>query len=445
MKTARRLLVCACACLAAGVLAIAACQAMRLLPMEDELLNLTAMTCLYGVLACLFILLVLAARRYWREILLVTVSVMLSLAALDLALARIRPEFTCMPYRQMRCARFHHRLPPSTTQYMTSENGVVFATTNEDGLRSPYSRQQFLNHKKRIAILGDSFTYGVLVPGNKTFCAATESLLRERLNDPDIAVLNAGIVSYSPYTENLLFEKTVRAYEPQVVVVFLDATDFGDDYWYRKQAVVTDNGVRFERKPAAFIPHYCALQEFTRPFSDCLLQHAFYPAQYRRLRTQQWVPETDIQLHIDGQLETNRYFIYRHPLESIRPFLEETTRNIDRLYEQVRAAGAAFALVVYPRFHLWNIKEAPDAWDKSLYKLQEPYQYEYLRYFGEIKANKPYSIIDMLPAFQATTEFPLCFKADAHWNARGHRFVADFLTNYLIESGLLAVCKKSEI
>ena len=43
----------------------------------------------------------------------------------------------------------------------------------------------------------------------------------------------------------------------------------------------------------------------------------------------------------------------------------------------------------------------------------------------------------MLPAFQATTEFPLCFSYDAHWNPRGHAFVARFLCDYLIEHGLV--------
>jgi hypothetical protein len=43
----------------------------------------------------------------------------------------------------------------------------------------------------------------------------------------------------------------------------------------------------------------------------------------------------------------------------------------------------------------------------------------------------------MLPAFQATTEFPLCFKSDPHWNVRGNAFVGRFLANYLIDSGII--------
>jgi len=437
-----RLLGSACSVLAFGVLMLAACQAAHRLPPNEDAINLAGMMCLYASLACFLILCLARARRYWRELLLLGLSMAAALAVVDVALARLRPEFTCMPYTQLRCNELHHRLPPNMTQYMTSENGIVFATTNEDGLRTEYSREQFLAHPTRVAILGDSFTYGVLVPGDKTFSAVTEALLREQMKTPDIAVLNAGIVSYSPFVENLLFEKTIRAYKPGLVLLFLDVTDFGDDYWYQKTAVTTPEGIRFNRKPEIFIPHYCALQELTRPFSDAVLRYAHFPLQLWRMRSQSWTPDEEFEVLIDGRSETNRYFIYRHPLEKTRPYLETTMANIDRLAAQAAAAGAKFAVFVYPRFHLWNKQESPNAWDKKLYGLPAPYESDYLRYFDEIKASKPYPVINMLPLFQETTEFPLCFEADAHWNPKGHRFVARFLADYLTQQEMLSNLKK---
>ena len=58
------------------------------------------------------------------------------------------------------------------------EGEQVTVRTNEDGLRSRYSRRKFLAHQERIAILGDSFTFGFGVRQEKTFQRVVENRLR---------------------------------------------------------------------------------------------------------------------------------------------------------------------------------------------------------------------------------------------------------------------------
>jgi hypothetical protein len=67
--------------------------------------------------------------------------------------------------------------------------------------------------------------------------------------------------------------------------------------------------------------------------------------------------------------------------------------------------------------------------------LDEPYQYEYFRFFEQRRSTAPFEIIDLLPAFQASQEYPLVFRDDPHWNEAGHAFVARMLVDRLIESG----------
>ena len=75
-----------------------------------------------------------------------------------------------------------------------------------------------------------------------------------------------------------------------------------------------------------------------------------------------------------SDLETNRYFVYRHALASIEPFLRNTLENVNHVAAQAAEAGASFVLFAYPRYHLWNAKESPRNWERDQYKLNEPYQ-----------------------------------------------------------------------
>jgi len=62
---------------------------------------------------------------------------------------------------------------------------------------------------------------------------------------------------------------------------------------------------------------------------------------------------------IGTRLETNRFFIYRHPLEETRPYFDLTFAYVMGLAELVQSSGARFLLVVAPRFQHWNPKECP--------------------------------------------------------------------------------------
>jgi hypothetical protein len=94
-------------------------------------------------------------------------------------------------------------------------------------------------------------------------------------------------------------------------------------------------------------------------------------------------------------------------------------------------------LVVVPRYHHWSKSECPDNWERGAYQEDEPFQFEYFRFFEQAAAGEPFPIFDLLPAFKATREFPLVFRNDPHWNARGHDFVAQRLEDYLVGQHLV--------
>ena len=142
-------------------------------------------------------------------------------------------------------------------------------------------------------------------------------------------------------------------------------------------------------------------------------------------------------MKIDDVVERNRFFIYRHPLAKTNPYFRETLKHIASIAADAHSVGAKFLLVVTPRFHHWNPKECPNNWESSEYALNEPFQYEYFRFFEEQKAKVDFPILNILPAFQKTDRFPLVFKADPHWNESGHAFVAETLAQYLLQESLV--------
>ncbi len=136
-------------------------------------------------------------------------------------------------------------------------------------------------------------------------------------------------------------------------------------------------------------------------------------------------------LEINGAVETERFFVDRHPLQVTRSYFDASWENIKRIEEKCREIGARFIQVVSPRFHHWNPKECPHNWEAFAYGLDEPHQDTIFDCFDEQATTASSPVHTMLKEFQATRESPLVFETDLHWNWRGHRFVAERLVELL--------------
>jgi hypothetical protein len=349
------------------------------------------------------------------------------------------------PFHGLPSKKLHHVMPADRTMYEGNYDDIhVYVQTNEDGLRTPYSRAEFLKHRTRIAAIGDSFTFGFGVPGEASYPARLEALLQDAFPELDVAVLNAGNISYSPILEARQMEQLISEYQPQIVVLMLDLTDIGDDYKYGVALRTGEGGEYFDVPEAGKAPRPGVIDQLI----GAPIRHALgYPIGVlaRRLAGPRWSdlfePEDNhyyrFELQVGDVVETNRFFIYRHPLELTRPWFEATLGHIVSAAESARRHGAAFVLVVPPRFQHWNPNEAPENWEAENYALDEPYQFEYQRFFEEARERVDFPVIDLLPEFQATDESPLVFRRDPHWNVAGHDFVARSVFGHLEELGLI--------
>ena len=224
---------------------------------------------------------------------------------------------------------------------MVAENRLdVPVATNEDGFRTPYSRRAFAAIDHRIAFLGDSFTFGLGVEEAASVPAQVERMLRERARSDEIAVLNTGAVGYSPFLEKLSYRAIVKDYQPSLVFLILDATDFGDDYNYAHAARDQGGEVRFAAADVA-------LPDGLSPLSHLAIYERLYFAGYRA---------SDLILHpLSGGVTTrghailppgyrSGFFVFQRPPAETRPYFYRGARLIpersSRSPPTCRRAGA---------------------------------------------------------------------------------------------------------
>ena len=389
------------------------------------------------VIAVLLVPLAIGLRYRTAKTLLALGSIAATLGVTEVAMRYTYPP-SWQPLRKLPSREYHHINRPNAVLYEGRVEGKdVLVRTNEDGFRTGHDRGEFLHYRDRIVVLGDSFTFGADVRQEFVFPEVMEKLLRQKLRRDDVGVLNAGTISYSPLLGKRIFDGIVVNYRPTLVLYVLDVTDIGDDYNYERELVGNGPGSHFDWTGLRTAHYYGALAELVdlewvldvldRPITPLLRLAGSRSAPAREY---DWY---DFRALIGGQIEKNRYFIYRHPLEQTRPYFDRTWGYITKLADSVRRSGARFELIVAPRYHHWNPRESPKNWEDEEYELNEPFQYEYFRYFDERRASAPFEIFDLLPAFRATTEFPLVFEDDPHWNEAGHAFVARTLATHLLE------------
>jgi hypothetical protein len=398
----------------------------------------------YWLLTTLAIIVVAFAARHWRDLLLALVALLIAGGIAEAVLRLLGTPWGLPRFAAVRSTEYHHIYPPNRAMFQgVFDDQPVVIRTNEDGFRTGYTREQFRRYRDRVVMLGDSFVFGYGVRQERGLTAVMEQLLRDRLGRTDVAVLNAGVPSYSPLLERSLLAGKLQQYQPTLIVLLVDVSDIGDDLQYLSEARVSGGRISFDPKvkPSAYRG---ALLELIRRVSPSISQGSMpiraltYPFRVaRRGRHRKDYDYYKFSVMVGGTLETNRFFIYRHPLEETRVYFSRTLENINAIADEAERLHARFLLAANPRYHHWNRAESPENWERGDYALDEPYQYEYFRFFEEVRPQVKYPVFSLLPAFQSTREFPLVFREDPHWNERGNAFAARVLVNHLLETGMI--------
>lgn len=107
--------------------------------------------------------------------------------------------------------------------------------TNSCGMRGPEVSVAKPPNTFRIALLGDSFTFGWGVEEHETFVAQMEANLNRHFKGKKkVEVLNFGVPGYSTFQEVARFEELGLDFTPDAVVVFFVENDYGPPFFIRE-------------------------------------------------------------------------------------------------------------------------------------------------------------------------------------------------------------------
>jgi len=103
----------------------------------------------------------------------------------------------------------------------------VRVKTNSNGLRED-EEHEFEKDRGtyRIAVVGDSLTFGMFIEQNETFGHRLELLLNENVRNRKFETLNFGVPGYNTNQELEVIQNKALAYDPDMILLLFSPNDF---------------------------------------------------------------------------------------------------------------------------------------------------------------------------------------------------------------------------
>lgn len=345
---------------------------------------------------------------------------------------------------------------PNTTCTSRTPEWDVVNTQNSFGLRSPETSLQKPSGVYRILFLGDSFTHGYGVHADASFPSLVEKKLNEKFKgNPKIEVINSGVPNYSPLIEYLYLKNEGIQFDPDLVILEFDLTDFSNDYVYGKEAVYDTNGI-----PVALPSTPSAQPVNTSPIaapagspaSPKLMEQSkllpFVPSDIKRYFHDnsvlyKWV-STQLKIMLgqplaDPELETKEsyYTIVKPDTSHDEVLWKAPKQNLTLINTFLSDRHIPFMVSAHPHAILVNGSEWGNG--RLLHGLERGKVYSD-RYFAELARfleNQKVPFINLLPYFRQSSRHPLYFPFDGHFTENGHKVAADGIISELPKLGVL--------
>lgn len=284
-----------------------------------------------------------------------------------------------------------------TTEHYYPNQYRVTITTNQAGLRGPddYAIRKPPN-TYRIAMLGDSVLFGHGVADHDVVSYQLEHLLNRTAKQRRFEVLNFGVSGFGTAEELVAYEKIVRPYNPDAVVVFYFSNDVGNTIVSGLFKVGADG--KLERTDKSYLPGV-RLRE---------ILYAIPPVRWLFEHSQAW---NFIRNRLSGIV--HRSFLAEHGMQNYKeekPAAMVLTRLvIIELLREISRDGVRSMIFIIP--------------DREM-KTNFPVSFETINGLQAIAIDgrKFLSNIDY-------------YDIDGHWRSRGHRNAAEVLREHVL--GLL--------
>lgn len=107
---------------------------------------------------------------------------------------------------------------------------------NSDGFRDIEYPIEKGDNVYRIAVIGDSFTFGQGVELNQTYPKQLENILNSRRNSKRYEVMNFGVPGYNTFQEVQFLKNKVLKYKPDIVIIGYLSNDIIDENLFKNES-----------------------------------------------------------------------------------------------------------------------------------------------------------------------------------------------------------------
>tara|TARA_Y100000310_G_scaffold313699_1_gene362364 strand:- start:718 stop:1791 length:1074 start_codon:yes stop_codon:yes gene_type:complete len=313
-----------------------------------------------------------------------------------------------------------------------------FRTTveiNSRGLRDKEYELEKPDNTIRIAVLGDSFTFGYGVEQNETFSKILETKLNS-LSEINYEVINFGVSAYGTEQEYILMQNTVLEYSPDIILLGFVNNDLNGNL--RHNLFDIKNGI-LVRNPTLEVTPSLKLRNYLSWHSHLYSLLYFSVIDNQKLRSFLIKvhilnapfenPKEDINSLVHLNLD-NKNFDYA---------INKTLLLFNNMEMIAKQHNTAFIILIIPykeqvddkrlEMYIKNKNLAKD--NINMTKVNEIITHS-LQDTGVL-------IIDPLEQFRKNNvDNTFYYNIDGHWNPIGHEFVAEILFQRLTEEGILA-------
>ena len=252
----------------------------------------------------------------------------------------------------------------------------------------------------KIAMLGDSFTYGSKVAEDETSSYQLQEILRERLKRSDVYVDNYGISGLSTIEEYVIFTKLVKNRDYDFVILNFFIDDFTPYYYYNN-----------------ILNPYIVCQEYFYPleskisfiFKSRLVEflYTYYDILNTRLEAHSPITPISYMIHKMRRADSLRYRCAKGMLA--------------QLGREIQNTGKKGIFVLIPSL--------------TLYDNQNPYPEEIAGYETEamlIAKESGFEVIDTLVVLREELDQRHLVKGDMHYNKEGYRLIANLIVERVL-------------
>jgi hypothetical protein len=338
---------------------------------------------------------------------------------------------------------FHHMPPPYYKGGMQSDGDFDLPfTTNNKGMRGPgdytYDKDPGVF---RIAVLGDSFMFGVGVKADETFSSVLEKMLNGASDGAEkYQVYNFGVNSFSPLLEYIYIKREVIRYEPDMVILMLDLCDIQDDYFYEPHIVKDASGdiigcdpfkvnglpdlksVVMRHSRLYFMLDQKLFQSFRK--MRTIGFRRYFENKFKKVRNK---TEILINKEIDN-IEFDRFLFVREGKDKaiVMRHWERTAKYLLMIKKYLDLKGIRLVMATYPYSHQVGERQ----WDKGrvYWAFERNRVYDPGAAFAIVEdfANKNgIEFINVYDALRARKDEPLYFARDGHWTKLGQKTAAE--------------------